>query len=79
MPVIDGVMTRYMRYWGDISVTQLFVGHIGHLKNACNGWNYDQIYEILGGHLIDPTTCGYELGNPRMSVTEGIMARYMRY
>ena len=51
-------MTRCMRYWEDISLTKLLVGQIGHQKNAYNGWNYDQMYEILGGHLIDPTTCG---------------------
>ena len=50
-------MTRYMRYWEDISLTELLVGHLGHPKNACNGWNYKKIYEILGGHISDPTTC----------------------
>ena len=47
MPVIDGIITRYMRYWEDISLSQLHVGQIGHLKNAYNGWGYDQISEIL--------------------------------
>ena len=58
MPVIDGIMTRYMSYWEEILLNQLLAGHIGHLKNDCKGWIYDQIYEILGGHLIDPTTFG---------------------
>ena len=26
------IMTRYMRYWDDLSLTQLLVGHIGHPK-----------------------------------------------
>ena len=51
-------MTRYQRYFEDISLTELLVGCIGHWGNTCDGWNYDQIYEILGGHLIDPITCG---------------------
>ena len=25
-------MTRYMRYWDDLSLTQLLVGRIGHTK-----------------------------------------------
>ena len=51
-------MTRYMRYWEDISLTQLLVRHIGHAMSVCNRLNDDQIYEILGGHFIDPTTHG---------------------
>ena len=58
MHVIDGIMTTYMRYWEEILLNQLLAGHIGHLKNDCNESNYDQIYEKLGGHLIDPTTFG---------------------
>ena len=27
------IMTRYMRYWDDLSLTQLLVGRIGHPKN----------------------------------------------
>ena len=57
MPVIDGIITRYMKYWDYISLSQLLVGHIGHLEIICITWNYDQIYEILGGHLIDQNTC----------------------
>ena len=26
------IYTRYMRYWDDLSLTQLLVGHIGHPK-----------------------------------------------
>ena len=72
-------MTRYMRYFDYLSLSQLFVRWLMDPKNACNRWNYVEIDEIQGGNLIDPTACGYALCNPRMSVTDGIMTGYMRY
>ena len=57
-------MTGYMRYWEDISLTQLLVGWIGNLKNACNRWNYDQIYEIVGDISLTQLLVG-RIGHPR--------------
>ena len=54
------------------------MGCIDPQKSACIGWNYDQLYEILGGHLIDPTIFG-RIGHPRNTCNEWNYDQCMRY
>ena len=57
-------MTMYTRHWEEILFTQLPLGHIGHLKNDCDGWNYDQIYEILENISLTQPLVGH-IGRPK--------------